>query len=159
MQGHGFDPWSEKIPHALRHNYWVWALQPPRHNYWAHVPYSLCSAMREAMATRSLCTATKSSPPLTTTKRKPTHSKQDPAQPKIHQANGVPDTPGKVRQSYEKEEKAEQMQPRSQENLTTPASDGSGKSQIEKGKNPNAHWQQNGYTMVVYPYNGILLSH
>ena len=41
MQGHGFEPWSGKIPHAagatkpVRHNYWACALEPVSHNYWS----------------------------------------------------------------------------------------------------------------------------
>ena len=43
MRRHRFDPWSEKIPHAVKqlscvyHNYWACALEPGSHNYWAHV--------------------------------------------------------------------------------------------------------------------------
>ena len=40
-QGHGFNPWSRKIPHAtklLSHNCWACALESGSHNYW-----SLCT--------------------------------------------------------------------------------------------------------------------
>ena len=42
--GHGFDPWSGRIPHAaeqlspVHYNYWACALEPTSHNYWARVP-------------------------------------------------------------------------------------------------------------------------
>ena len=43
-RGHGFEPWSRKIPHSsqqLSHNCWACALEPGSHNYWAHVPQLL----------------------------------------------------------------------------------------------------------------------
>ena len=42
-RGHGFDPWSGKIPHAaeqqslMRYNYWPCALESTSHNYWARM--------------------------------------------------------------------------------------------------------------------------
>lgn len=58
MQGHGFNPWSEKIPHAvgqvspcttttepqlLSHNYWASSLDPVSRNYCMHLGARLCS--------------------------------------------------------------------------------------------------------------------
>ena len=40
-QGHGFHPWSRKIPHATKlthHNYWACALELGNHNCWTRVP-------------------------------------------------------------------------------------------------------------------------
>ena len=38
--GHGLDPWSRKIPHAVEqtspHNYWACALTPRNRNGWTH---------------------------------------------------------------------------------------------------------------------------
>ena len=71
-RGHEFDPWSGKIPRAGRAAKPV--RQPPRRRSGAlelwllslrgtisevHVPWSLCSATREAIAIRSLRIATK----------------------------------------------------------------------------------------------------
>ena len=42
MQGHRFDRWPRKISCTT-------ATKLVRYNYWAHVPYSLCSAIREAL--------------------------------------------------------------------------------------------------------------
>ena len=47
----GLDPWSQKIPHAVEQ------LSPCVHDYWAHVPWSPCSATTEATAMRCPCTA------------------------------------------------------------------------------------------------------
>ena len=46
----------------MHHSYWACALEPGSCCYWAHVPWSLCSATREATAMRS---------PRTTTREKP----------------------------------------------------------------------------------------
>ena len=56
---------------SLGHNHWASVLEPRSHSYWAHVPYSLCPAMREATARRSLCPAMREQPPLTATREKP----------------------------------------------------------------------------------------
>ena len=76
-RGHGFEPWSRKIPHAAEQlspctttrahkpqllrpcattpepaccNYWSpWALRPMRHNYWAHMLQLLKPACLEPM--------------------------------------------------------------------------------------------------------------
>ena len=48
----------------MRHNYWSCTLEPTGHNYWGPRAQSPCSTTREAIAMRSPCTATKSSPRL-----------------------------------------------------------------------------------------------
>ena len=54
-RGHGFEPWSGRIPHAAEQlGPCATATEP--------APWSLCSTSREATATRSPCTATKSGP-------------------------------------------------------------------------------------------------
>ena len=63
------------------------AAEPPHHNYWACVPYSLSSAAGEVTATSSPLTATKGGPHLlqldkARTWRKPLQSSKDPVQPK-----------------------------------------------------------------------------
>ena len=44
------------------HNYLPHALEPTSHNHWAHMPWSLCSIRREAIAMRSPHTTTTASP-------------------------------------------------------------------------------------------------
>ena len=51
-RGHGFDPWSRKIPHALGQ------LSPCSTTTEALKPYCPCSATREITAVRSPHTAT-----------------------------------------------------------------------------------------------------
>ena len=64
-RGHGFDPWSGKIPQAAEQlSPWATTTEPTCHNYWSPCAYSPCSATREATAMRSLHAATKSSPHL-----------------------------------------------------------------------------------------------
>ena len=59
-RGHGFEPWSGRIPHS--HNYWSpGALEPTHRNYW-----SPRSATREATAMRSPLAATRESPQAAT---------------------------------------------------------------------------------------------
>ena len=56
------DPTCHGATKPTCHNYWACTLEPASHNYWSLCTWSLCSATREATATRSLGTATKSSP-------------------------------------------------------------------------------------------------
>ena len=56
-KGHGFDPWSGKIPHALEQ-----VSRSVHHSYEAHMPYSPCSATREANAMRNHVPQLESSP-------------------------------------------------------------------------------------------------
>ena len=68
------------------HKYWACALEPRSHNDWAteaYVLYSPWSAIREATAMRSLCTAMNSSPHSLQLEKSP-HSSEDLAQPKIN---------------------------------------------------------------------------
>ena len=60
---HGFDPWSRKILYAVvtksvSYNCWACALEPRRHNYWAHVLKLLkpCQCQRQSSATREATT-------------------------------------------------------------------------------------------------------
>ena len=52
-RGHGFDPWSGRIPHATTkpvcHNYCACALELVSHNYWALMPQLLKPACLEPM--------------------------------------------------------------------------------------------------------------
>jgi len=76
-QGHEFDPWSRKIPHATRHqNLWATITEPPLK--------SLCSATREATEMRRLHTTSRESPQLSTTREKPLHRNKNPAEPQIN---------------------------------------------------------------------------
>ena len=78
-RGHGFDPWSGKIPHAVEQlSLCTTTTEPERHNYWspctttteAHAPQLLKPAYprafalqkREATTMRSLRTSTKCNP-------------------------------------------------------------------------------------------------
>ena len=56
------DPTCRGATKPVCHNYWACALELANHNYWSPRAYSPCSATREATATRSPHTATKSSP-------------------------------------------------------------------------------------------------
>ena len=56
MQGHGFEPWSRRIPHVAEQ------LSPRATTPETHAHRSQCSTTREATAMRSPRTATKSSP-------------------------------------------------------------------------------------------------
>ena len=63
MQGHGFEPWSGKIPHAAEQlSPCATTTEPACRNYWSSRTQSPCSATREATARRSQRTATKGSP-------------------------------------------------------------------------------------------------
>ena len=64
--GHGFDPWSGKIPHAFEQR-------------------SPCSATREGTTVRSLRIAAGEKPPSPQPEKTP-QSNEDPAQPKINQS-------------------------------------------------------------------------
>ena len=55
------DPTCHGATKPMLHNSWANALEPKVGHDWAHVPWSVCSA-REAIAIKSVCTATKSSP-------------------------------------------------------------------------------------------------
>ena len=69
--GHGFDPWSMKIPHAVEQ------LKPFCHNYWA------CAPQQEKPSWWEAHTLQLESSPSPSSWRKPVHSNEDPAQPKI----------------------------------------------------------------------------
>ena len=59
-RGHGFDPWSGKIPHVVGHiNPHARATEPVCCNYWSLHTQSLFSATREATAKRRPCTTTR----------------------------------------------------------------------------------------------------
>ena len=74
-RGHGLDPWSGKIPHAMGQLSQCAAITEP-------VLQSLCSATREATAV-SPCT-TKNNSPARCNQRKPTCNNTDPAWPKVN---------------------------------------------------------------------------
>ena len=60
-KGHMFNPWSGRIP-RLR-------ASKPAYNYWAHVlPLQRLACLEPVLHKRSLCTATREQPPLTTTR-------------------------------------------------------------------------------------------
>ena len=62
-RGHGFEPWSRKIPHAAEQlSPCAIITEPMCHNYWSLHAWSLCSTAREATAMRGPSPATKSSP-------------------------------------------------------------------------------------------------
>ena len=81
-RGHGFEPWSGKIPPAAERlslcttttepafwSPWATTTEPVSHNYWVPVPQLLKPVFLEPMlrnkrdtAMRDLCTSTKSSP-------------------------------------------------------------------------------------------------
>ena len=56
------DPTCRGATKPMRHNYWACSLERVSHKYWSPCTLSLCSATREATATRSPHSATKSSP-------------------------------------------------------------------------------------------------
>ena len=58
------------------HNYWVWALEPANHDYWAHVPQLLKPAHLEPLLPTREATAMRS--PRTETREKPACSNEDP---------------------------------------------------------------------------------
>ena len=76
----GTQVWSLVWEDSLCHR----ATKPVHHNYWTHMPYSLCSVTREATARRSPHTATREYLPLTLTREKLACSKEDPVQPKTN---------------------------------------------------------------------------
>ena len=78
VQGHGFDPWSGKIPHAAE-----W-LGPCAAATEACSPWSSCSATRETTARRSSGTTAREQPLFTATREKPAGSNGDSAQSKIN---------------------------------------------------------------------------
>ena len=62
-RGHGFDPWSKKIPHAAEQlSQCAITTEPTCCSYWSPCISSLCSEIREANALKSLCAAIKSNP-------------------------------------------------------------------------------------------------
>ena len=64
-RGHGFEPWSGKIPHAAEQLApWVTITEPACHNYWSPCASSLCSPTGDTTAMRGLCITMKSSPCL-----------------------------------------------------------------------------------------------
>ena len=77
-----------KIPYAFGHGQLSFRATTTE----ALAPHSLCSATREASATRRLHTTPRKQPPFTAT----THSNQDPAQPKVNKqtTNAVAETRG-----------------------------------------------------------------
>ena len=73
-RGHGFNPWSGKIPHAVEQlgpcatatdpvlwSPWATTAEPACRNYWGPRAWSPCSTAREATVMRSPRTAMKSS--------------------------------------------------------------------------------------------------
>ena len=82
---HEFDPWSGKIPHAVkqlspRTTTIKPVLQSPRTTTTeAHTPQSPCSATREATATRNPRTATREQPLLFTATEKPVQQQRPSA--------------------------------------------------------------------------------
>ena len=101
-RGHGFEPWSGKIPQAaeqlspcatttepVSHNDWsLHTLEPAYHNYWAHVlqllkPACLKTVLCNKRSHRNEKPAHRKEewPPLTTTRENPTRSNEDPTQP------------------------------------------------------------------------------
>ena len=110
-RGHGFEPWSGKIPQAaeqlspcatttepVSHNDWsLHTLEPAYHNYWAHVlqllkPACLKTVLCNKRSHRNEKPAHRKEewPPLTTTRENPTRSNEDPTQPqnKTKQTDG-----------------------------------------------------------------------
>ena len=86
---HGFDPWSTccRATKPMCHNYWAWVLDPGSRSYCARVPQlrgpapqSLCSATREATATRSRSSTTREWSPLTTARESPQGSEDQHSQ-------------------------------------------------------------------------------
>ena len=80
-RGHGFNPWSGKIPHAAEQlNPCATTTEPVCHNYWSPRAEGPCST-REATAVRSLHTPMRSNPrspqleKAHAQQRRPTHSK------------------------------------------------------------------------------------
>ena len=62
-RGHGFEPWSEKIPRAAEQlSPCATNTEPTCRNYWSPCIWSPCSTTREATAVRSPRTTTKSGP-------------------------------------------------------------------------------------------------
>ena len=85
------NPTCHEAAKPVHHKSWAWALEPWNQSYWAHEPmshnYQSPSALEPALHKRSLhneqpVRTTTKSPPLTTTRGKPTQQ-WDPAQPKI----------------------------------------------------------------------------
>ena len=85
------NPTCHEAAKPVHHKSWAWALEPWNQSYWAHEPmshnYQSPSALEPALHKRSLhneqpVRTTTKSPPLTTTRGKPTQH-WDPAQPKI----------------------------------------------------------------------------
>ena len=62
-RGHGFEPWSGKIPHAAEQlGPCTTTTEPSRHKYWSPCAWSPCSATGEAAAVRGPRTEVRSSP-------------------------------------------------------------------------------------------------
>ena len=85
------DPTWRGTTNPVHHNYWACTLEPASHSYWAHVPQLLKPACLEPglhnkRSHRNEMTAhrDKKYPLLSATREKPTHSKEDPTQPKIN---------------------------------------------------------------------------
>ena len=70
--GHGFDPWSGKIPRASEQlGLCGTTAEPVRCSYWRLSALELCSATGETAAVRSPCTATRESPQAATKTQQP----------------------------------------------------------------------------------------
>ena len=85
-RGHGFDPWSQEIPHAaeqLGPGTATIELCSRTATAEARVPWDPCSAAGEALAMRSPCAARRSDP-CSSQLEKSLSSNKDPAQPKIN---------------------------------------------------------------------------
>ena len=85
------DPTCHGATKPVQHNYWACALEPASHNYWARVPQLLKPVRLESV----LCnkkkplqweahTPQRRVAPAHRNQRKPTHSNEDPTQPKIN---------------------------------------------------------------------------
>ena len=74
---------------SMCHNYWARPLEPTSYNCWDRVPWSLCSATREATAMQSQCITTRASTPCSLQLEKPVHCSEDPVQPKIKRQKTV----------------------------------------------------------------------
>ena len=74
MQGHGFEPWSGKIPHAAEQLSPGTTTTEP-----AHLEPVLCNKRGRNNERPTHCD--EEWPPLATTREKPSHRNEDPTQP------------------------------------------------------------------------------
>ena len=76
-RGCGFNPWSEKTPHAMEQlSLCAGTTEPTCYNSWSLHCSSLRSTPREATAMRSLWTTAREQPLFTASREKPTHQRR-----------------------------------------------------------------------------------